>query len=317
MFKYILLILFVLLSFNVVLCDNITLPYTETSNFTKISIDYNNDNYTILTANENEIYEIIQYYKFGVLNVNEGIQTSNLSFINNYVNITISEKYNITDAFLSKKVDYELLIYENGILTTTQKNNYYVFTTSCFFAKTIYTFNTNEIIVYNRYADLKKFKNEVYYTLLLQKPLILDKIQLNFSTFNNNLGRNIWIEYIQVGVKPKSYYVKQLHPIIQLPYRIMDKWDSDNNILNLLLIISYLLKTLFFWIKVIYISFFTIMILILIGVIPFISLIQSNYPMEFINKLFSNYVLFINLLINIIKYTINLMIKLIELIPFI
>ncbi len=116
MFKYLFLILFILFSFNITVGEIINLPYTETSNTTQINIyEYNNNTYNILTLNDNEIYQITQYYKFGVLNVDEGIYYSNSSFIHNYINTTISEKYNITDALFSKKVNYDLIIYENNI----------------------------------------------------------------------------------------------------------------------------------------------------------------------------------------------------------
>ena len=321
MFKYLLLSLIILLSFNTVLGDTIHLPYTESSNFTKISIDYNDDNYTILTTNENEIYEIFFYYTFGTLTVDEGIYINNISFTNNYINVTISEKYNITDAFLSKKVNYELILYENNILTSTNKNEYYVFSTSCFFAKSTYTFDKYKIIINNKYSDLSGYViNE--YTLTLSQPLSLTKVFLNSSVPDKGIytsGRNIWIEYIKTGIRPKSYFINQLHPILQLPYKTLSfaGIDKENNILNMLLIISYILKSLFFWLKVIYTSLFTIIVLILIGVIPFISLTQTNNRNNFINKLISNYVLFFNIIINIVKYTINLIISLIGLIPFI
>ena len=315
MFKF-LLILFILFSFNTVLGDTIELPYTETSNLTKINTDFGYTEYTILTLNDNEIYQITQYYKFGVLNVDEGLYTSNISFTHNYINTTISEKYNITDALWSKKVNYELIIYENNILKSDSYKEYHVFSTSCFFSKTKYTFLTDEIIIKNTYSDLSGYNWDSYY-LSVKNNLILTNAVLNFTTDNVNTGRNIYIEYVYEGVKPKSYYIDKLNPILKLPYTLISQLDSNNNILNILLIMSYILNALFFWIKVLYTSMFTILIIILIAVIPFISLAQTNNRNEFINKLFSNYTKFFQILLNIVKYMINLIIKLIELIPFI
>ena len=318
MFKFLLLILFILFSFNTALGDTITMPYTETSNLTKINTDFGYTEYTILTLNDNEIYQITQYYKFGVLNVDEGVYTSNISFIHNYINTTISEKYNITDALFSKKVNYELIIYENDILKSDSYKEYYVFTTSCFFSKTKYTFLTDEIVIKNTYSDLSGYNWDSYY-LTVKNNLILTNAILNFTIDNVNTGRNIYIEYVYEGVKPKSYYVDKLNPILKLPYNILSVAgiDKENNILNILLIMSYILSALFFWIKVLYTSMFTILIIILIAVIPFISLAQTNNRNEFINKLFSNYTGFFQIILNIVKYMINLIIKLIELIPFI
>jgi hypothetical protein len=317
MFKYLLLILFILFSFNIVIGETITLPYTETSNTTEINIyEYDNNTYTILTLNDNEIYQISQYYKFGVLNVNEGVYYSNISFIHNYINTTISEKYNITDAFLSKKVNYDLLIYEDDILKSNSYKEYYVFSTSCYFSKSEYTFLTDEIIIKNTYSDLSGYNWDNYY-LSIQNNLILTDVNLSFNTDNEKSGRNIYIEYVYEGVKPKSYYIDKLNPILRLPYSLISGLDKDNNILNILLIMSYILSGLFFWTKVLYTSMFTILIIILIAVIPFISLSQTNNRNEFINKLFSNYTKLFQILLNIVKYMINLMIKIIELIPFI
>ena len=319
MIKQLFLILFILFSFNTVIGETITLPYTESSNSTQINIyEYNNESYTILTLNDNEIYQISQYYKFGVLNIDEGVYYSNTSFIYNYINTTISEKYNITDAFLSKKVNYDLSIYENNILKSNSYKEYYVFTTSCFFSKTEYTFLTDEIIIKNTYSDLSGYNWDNYY-LTVQNNLILTDVNLSFNTNNEKSGRNIHIEYIYEGIKPKSYYVDKLNPILRLPYNILSLAgiDKGNNILNILLIMTYILSSLFFWIKVLYASMFTILIIILIAVIPFISLSQTNNRNDFINKLFSNYTKLFQILLNIVKYMINLMIKIIELIPFI
>ena len=317
MFKF-LLILFILFSFNIALGDTITMPYTETSNLTKINTDFGYTEYTILTLNDNEIYQITQYYKFGVLNIDEGIYISNISFIHNYINTTISEKYNITDALFSKKVNYELIIYENNVLKSDSYKEYYVFTTSCFFSKTKYTFLTDEIVIKNTYSDLSGYNWDSYY-LSVKNNLILTNAILNFTTDNIYTGRNIYIEYVYEGVKPKSYYVDKLNPILKMPYNLLSVAgiDKENNILNILLIMSYILSGLFFWIKVLYTSMFTILIIILIAVIPFISLAQTNNRNDFINRLFSNYTKFFQIILNIVKYMINLMIKLIELIPFI
>jgi hypothetical protein len=342
MFKYLFLILFILFSFNIVIGETINLPYTETSNTTQINIyEYNNISYTILTLNDNEIYQITQCYKFGVLNINEGVYYSNSSFIHNYINTTISEKYNITDAFLSKKVNYELSIYENDILKSNSYKEYYVFSTSCYFSKSKYTFLTDEIIIKNTYSDLSGYNWDFYY-LTVQNNLILTDVNLSFNTNNDKSGRNIFVEYIFEGIKPKSYYIDKLNPILKLPYTLISGLDSNNNILNILLIMSYILSSLFFWIKVLYTSMFTILlimsyilsslffwikvlytsmftilIIILIALIPFISLQQSNNRNDFINKLFRNYTNFFQTILNIVKYMINLIIKLIELIPFI
>jgi hypothetical protein len=303
MLKQLFLILFILFSFNIVIGETITLSYTESN---------------ILTLNDNEIYQIFQYYKFGVLNVDEGLYISNTSFIHNYVNTTISEKYNITDALWSKKVNYDLSIYENDILKSNSYKEYYVFSTSCYFSKTEYTFLTDEIIIKNTYSDLSGYNWDNYY-LTVENNLILTDVNLSFNTNNEKSGRNIHVEYIYEGIKPKSYYIDKLNPILRLPYNILSLAgiDEGNNILNILLIMSYILSALFFWIKVLYTSMFTILIIILIAVIPFISLSQTNNRNDFINKLFSNYTKLFQILLNIIKYMINLMIKLIELIPFI
>ena len=319
--KYIFFILLILLSFNPVLGDYISLPYTDSFNYTWIDeYNYIDTEYNITTQNENEIYEITMYYSFSsIINVDEGLYIHNYTFMNNYVNTTISEKYNITDAFLSKKIDYELNVYENNILTSQKVNEYYVFTTSNNFAKTIYTFDINKIIITNKISNLEGYLTKKY-TLSLSQPLSITQITINSTVPDKGIyttGRKIYIEYIKIGERPKSYYINQLHPILQLPYKIIDKWDNNNSVLNILLITSYILKSLFFWLKVIYTSMFTILIITLIAIIPFISLQQSNNRNDFINKLFYNYSLFFNTMINIVKYMINLIIKLIELIPFI
>ena len=319
--KFLIFILFILLSFNPVLGDYISLPYTDSSNYTWIDqYNYIDTEYNITTQNDNEIYEITMYYSFSsIINVDEGIYIHNYTFMNNYVNTIISEKYNITDAFLSKKVNYELNVYENDILTSQKINSYYVFTTANNFAKSVYTFDTNEIIITNVISNLEGYLTKEY-TLTLSQPLSLTQITINSTVPDKGIyttGRKIYLEYIKTGEKPKSYYVKQLHPILQLPYRLISSWDNNNNVLNILLITSYILKSLFFWIKVLYTSMFTILIITLIAIIPFISLQQTNNRNDFINKLFYNYSLFFNMMINIVKYMINLIIKLIELIPFI
>lgn len=317
MFKYLLLILFILFSFNIVIGETIILPYTETSNTTEINIyEYDDNTYNILTLNDNEIYQIFQHYKFGVLNVDEGLYISNISFIHNYINTTISEKYNITDAFLSKKVNYSLCIYQNNNLTSKSYNEYHIFSTSCYFSNTKYIFLTDEIIIKNTYSDISGY-NWNYYYLSVQNNLILTDVNLSFNTDNVKPGRNIYIEYVYEGIKPKSYYIDKLNPILRLPYTLISSLDGENNILNILLIMSYILSGLFFWTKVLYTSMFTILIIILIAVIPFISLSQTNNRNEFINKLFSNYTKLFQILLNIVKYMINLIIKIIELIPFI
>ena len=319
--KFLIFILFILLSFNPVLGDYISLPYTDSSNYTWIDqYNYIDTEYNITTQNDNEIYEITMYYSFSsIINVDEGIYIHNYTFMNNYVNTTISEKYNITDALWSKKVNYKLNVYENNILSSQKINSYYVFTTSNNFAKSIYTFDTNEIIITNVISNLEGYLTKEY-TLTLSQPLSLTQITINSTVPDKGIyttGRKIYLEYIKTGEKPKSYYVKQLHPILQLPYRLISSWDNNNNVLNILLITSYILKSLFFWIKVLYTSMFTILIITLIAIIPFISLQQTNNRNDFINKLFYNYSLFFNMMINIVKYMINLIIKLIELIPFI
>lgn len=315
MIKPLLIFLFILLSFNTVLGETINLSYTDTSNITQINIDYNSNNYTILALNDNEIYKIEQKYKFGTLIINEGNYISNISFIHNYDNITISENYNISDALFSKKVNYSLSIYKNNELNSVSHNDYYVFTTSCYFAKTRYIFLTDEIEIKNTYSDISGY-NWHFYNLDISNNLIITNVNLTFTNISDN-GRNIYIEWVYEGVKPKSYYIEKLNPILRLPYTLISSFDSDNNILNILLITTYILTSMFFWIKVLYTSMFTILIIILIAVIPFISLSQSNNRNDFINRLFSNYTKLFQIMLNIVKYMINLIIKLIELIPFI
>ena len=197
--KYIFLIFFILISFNSVLCESVYLPYTETSNKTQINNDFNNNTYSIYTLNDNEIYQIKNYYKFGLLSVNEGIYISNISFIHNYFNTTISEKYNITDAILSKKVTWDLLIYENDILTSNKHKEYYIFTTSCYHAKTKYTFLTDEI----------KIENDDPFTKIISIPSGDEKKEI--ETFFSNLNALIKkIDRMQINIDIISNFLSTL-----------------------------------------------------------------------------------------------------------
>lgn len=312
MIKHFLFIFFVLISCSLVSAEDVFLNYTTSSELYKVNYPHDDNNYTIITSNDNEIYDIEMFYRFGLITVNEGVYYSNITFFDRLYNTTISEKYTISDDFLSKKVLHNVYIYHDDEKMSGTKKEYNVFTTSAFFSKTTFTFFENNIKVVSSHSSTAGYYDETS-ILPLAHPLSLTNVNLS----SNNLDRIIWAEYIKTGEKPKSYYIDQLSPILSLPYKLIQGWDDDNNILNVLLIISYFLKAFFFWIKVIYQSLFTIIILILIAVIPFISYTQSNNSQTFISKTANNYSIFFNLIIKTIKYIINMLIKLIELIPFI
>ena len=312
MLKHFLFIFFILISCSLVSGEDVYLNYTSSSELYKVNYPHDDNNYTIITSNDNEIYDIEMFYRFGLVTVNEGVYYSNITFFDRLYNTTISEKYTITDDFLSKKVLHNVYIYHDDEKMSGTKKEYNVFSTSPFFSKTTFTFFENNIKVVSSHSSTAGYYDETS-ILPLVHPLSLTNINLS----SNNLDRIIWVEYIKTGEKPKSYYIDQLSPILSLPYKLIQGWDDDNNILNVLLIISYFLKAFFFWIKVIYQSLFTIIILTLIAVIPFISYTQSNNSQTFISKMGDNYSIFFNLIIKTIKYIINMLIKLIELIPFI
>ena len=312
MIKHFLFIFFILFSCSLVSAEDVFLNYTTSSELYKVNYPHDDNSYTIITSNDNEIYDINMYYRFGLISVNEGVYYSNITFFDRLYNITISEKYNITDDFLSKKVVHKVYIYHDNEKMSGYKTEYNVFTTSAFFAKTTFTFFEDNIKVVSSHSSTIG-----YYDKTSVLPLVHSLSLTNVNLSSNNLDRIIWLNYIKAGEKPKSYYIDQLSPILSLPYKLIQSQDDNNNILNVLLIISYFLNAFFFWVKVIYQSLFTIIILILIGVIPFISYTQSDNPQMFINKMGNNYSIFFNLIIKTIKYMINLVIKLIELIPFI
>ena len=312
MIKHFLFIFFVLISCSLTSAEDVFLNYTTSSELYKVNYPHDDNSYTIITSNDNEIYDINMYYRFGLVTVNEGVYYSNITFFNRLYNTTISERYTIIDDFLSKKVLHNVYIYHDNEKMSGTKKEYNVFTTSPFFSKTTFTFFEDNIKVVSTHSCTAGYYDETS-ILPLVHPLSLTNVNLS----SNNLDRIIWLNYIKTGEKPKSYYIDQLSPILSSPYKLIQTWDEDNNILNVLLIISYFLKAFFFWVKVIYQSLFAIIILTLIAVIPFISYTQSNSNQTFINKLFNNYSIFFKGIIKVIKYIINLIISLIGLIPFI
>ena len=314
MIRKILLLFFIFFAIHSVCAENIDLPYTDISNVSTFSMyDVSNNNISVYA--NNQIYCIDKRYNFkrtSLLSLEHGTYYNNISFQHEYINTTISEQFIISNAFLSKKVKYTLNTFENDILSNTKVNTYYVFSTTNNFAKTKIKFIDNEISIEHKYTDIHGY-NTLNYQLTIDKQLILTNCILDNTIYITHYS----IEYVILGIKPKSYYVNKLNPILQLPYTIISGFDDNNTILNILIITSYLLSIILFWIKVIYQSFFILLFLILVGVIPFISYTQSTNPKDFITELFNNYNKFFNIIINFIKYIIELIITLIGLLPFI
>ena len=317
MYKHLLFILIILFSCNISLGENVILPYTDTSNYSYITgiHTYTNYSYDIITQNNNEVYSIENYYQFGENRVKDGVYIYNTSFLISTGNFTYSEKFNITNNIFSKKIDYTFTTYLNSVPTSIIKNEYNTFKASAFFVTTKYTFVNEKILTTNKYTSTKGSYTTEYTTIFNEKLTITD---INSTCNVDYFGyRKINVQYIKIGERPKEYFIEQLPPLFELPYKLIQGYDDGNLILNFLLITSYIFKVLVFWVKVIYQSLFTLFILSIIGVIPFISYTQSKTPQEFINRLGINYTSFINLIINSVKYIINLIIKIIELIPFI
>lgn len=315
MFKFLFFILIILFSCNVSLGENIILPYTDISNKSEITDGYNTNSYDVVTESNNEIYSVFYSYQFGDFKVTNGEYICNTTFLTSMGNITISESFIISSGIFSKNVNYNLTTYLNEDEQSTNQNNYNVFKTSAFFTNTKYSFVNEKLFIRNKRVTTKGI---IYQdsTLTLTEKISLSNVNLTCN-FDSSGYRKIIIEYIQIGQIPKSYYVEQLHPMLELPYKIIQGYDDGNLILNFLLISSYIVKVLIFWVKVLYQSLFTLFLLTLIGIIPFISYTQSRTPQQFINRLGVNYTSFIYLIINSVKYIINLIIKIVELIPFI
>lgn len=315
MYKFLFFILIILFSCNITLAENVILPYTDTSNKSEITNGYNTNTYDVVTESNNEIYSVFYSYQFGDFKVTNGEYICNTTFLTSMGNITVSENFIITSGIFSKNVNYTLSTYLNGNQESIQYESYNVFKTSAFFTNTKYSFINEKLFIKNKRVTTKGiiYQDSI---LTLTEKISLSNVNLTCN-FDSSGYRKIIIEYIQIGQIPKSYYVEQLHPMLELPYKIIQGYDDGNLILNFLLISSYIVKVLIFWIKVLYQSLFTLFILTLIGIIPFISYTQSKTPQEFINRLGVNYTSFIYLIINSVKYIINLIIKIVELIPFI
>lgn len=315
MYKFLFFILIILFSCNITLAENVILPYTDISNKSEITNGYNTNTYDVVTESNNEIYSVFYSYQFGEFKVTNGEYICNTTFLTSMGNITVSESFIISSGIFSKNVNYTLSTYLNGNQESIQYEKYNVFKTSAFFTNTKYSFINEKLFIKNKRVTTKGI---IYQdsTLTLTEKISLSNVNLTCN-FDVSGYRKIVIEYIQIGQIPKSYYVEQLHPMLELPYKIIQGYDDGNLILNFLLISSYIVKVLIFWIKVLYQSLFTLFILTLIGIIPFISYTQSKSPQEFINRLGVNYISFVYLIINSVKYIINLIIKIVELIPFI
>lgn len=313
--KY-LFFIFLLFFIHPVLAETIQLPYTDNTNVSVITEYplFDNTTYIYITGNDNEIYSIESMYYFSTdkLHVDNGVYINNLSFTYGINNYTITEIYTIENGFLFfKDVTRELIVYEDSIETNRINKEFSTFYTAPNFAYSKYTFLTNKIIYENRYSSLKGYISYKA-TLDLQYNLVLTKLEQS-----GNLSRSVTITYIKIGDKPKSYYIGNLNPIFKLPYKLIERFDGDNNILNVLLIVTFFLKALFFWITVIYHSFFIIQFLILAVLIPVFSVSKSKNPKQFIELIIDNYARYFRILIKIFRYIIDLIIKLIELIPFI
>lgn len=315
MYKFLFFILIILFSCNISLGENVILPYTDISNKSEITDGYNTNSYDVVTESNNEIYSVFYSYQFGDFKVTNGEYICNTTFLTSLGNITVSESFIITSGIFSKNVNYTLSTYLNENQESIQYEKYNVFKTSAFFTNTKYSFINEKLLIKNKRVTTKGiiYQDSV---LTLTEKISLSNVNLTCN-FDVSGYRKIIIEYIQIGQIPKSYYIEQLHPMLELPYKLIQGYDDGNLILNFLLISSYIVKVLIFWIKVLYQSLFTLFILTLIVIIPFISYTQSKTPHEFINKLGINYTSFIYLIINSVKYIINLIIKIIELIPFI
>lgn len=315
MYKVLFFILIILFSCNITLAENVILPYTDISNKSEITNGYNTNTYDVVTESNNEIYSVFYSYQFGEFKVTNGEYICNTTFLTSLGNITVSESFIISSGIFSKNVNYTLSTYLNGNQESIQYEKYNVFKTSAFFTNTKYSFINEKLFIRNKRVTTKGI---IYQdsTLTLTEKISLSNVNLTCN-FDVSGYRKIVIEYIQIGQIPKSYYVEQLHPMLELPYKIIQGYDDGDLILNFLLISSYIVKVLIFWIKVLYQSLFTLFILTLIGIIPFISYTQSKIPQEFINRLEVNYTSFVYLIINSVKYIINLIIKIVELIPFI
>lgn len=312
------LIIFILIFFfciSGVDAEIVYLPYTDTSNSTVI-VDYptvTNETYIYISGVDNEIYSIKSMYKFSdELYINNGVYINNLSFLYNIHNITLSEVYTITNGFLfTKEVKRELFVYEDNVLSSTVLKEFTVFKTAPYFAASTYTFLNSEIKYKNEYSSTKGFTIGEY---SLDLPY---QVTVNQLTQSGNLPHTITLQYVKTGEKPKSYYVSKLNPIFKYPYKIIQSFDGDNYLLNILLILSYLLKAVFFWFKVIYQSFFVIQFFILGVIIPAISLSNSRNPKGFLQESIKYYAGYFNMVIRIIRYVVDLIISLIKAIPFI
>ena len=308
----ILLILF-LLFIPLGLCDEIELPYTETANISQINY-LNDTNNNISLLHDNSLYSMENNYIFGYGGIIEGDYTHTTIFNDN---LKIIEFFDIEDAFLHKKVNYTISIYNNDVLIDSIYFKYIVYETSGNTnTKSLFIFNENEISYNMRYTDGLSYKeyNSIFIT---QKNNLINHIN-SISDYEDLSVCLQQITYITEGNKPKSYYIEKLNPLLRTPYKfLLDNYDDDNNLLNFFLLISYILSGVFFWIKIIYSSLFAIYIIIILGLIPLISYVNSVRRIDFIYELVNNYKRFGEIHIKLINWFIITMIRIIGLIPFI
>lgn len=322
MIKYFFLIIFIILSINTCNAEDIYLNYTDSTDIYIFSSTQVQPDYNFTLDMDNNVYYITSNIRYGVYVVTNGVYYNNLSFNHDSSNYLISEKYDIDDYTLwwifdnpiGKKVNYSLDIYKNNEIIQKEHNKYYIFKSSTTFSKTQYTFILNELQIINTYSSIESRKKEQY-NYKFENEILINQFSINNIIIGSLNSVTYYIEYVKIGDKPKSYYIDQLHPLFKTPYNAIGKhFDKNNSFLNILLIVSYLLRGLFFWIKVIYLSLFTIIIIILIGVIPLYSFITSYNRQTFIHKLFSTYRYSFMLCIKIIKYITHLIIEMLKII---
>lgn len=314
LFCVILLTLFIpLVSASV---DNVFLDYTDTYNSYSHTMENNTLLLNLSADNSFDNVEIRQINPFAV-----GTYYHNISFYSLDHEYLITNRYDIT-GLLIYTVIHNCSVYNDGILRNSQIKEYKALslTASVFRSKMHFgSFSADyPDRIYNEFFVSTWKGIESYFMYVSEIPQTdqenIRSMRLTKSSAFSTISTVT--SYKLTGTYSEEYYIEQLSGPLEFFYRFGFKYlDADKSILNVMLITGYIFDILMFWIIVIAQSFFILLFLFMILIIPMCAYWNSSTQKGFIDTLVTYYSRFFWGLITILKYIIDIGIALLKLIP--
>jgi len=277
------------------------------------------NNTLLLNLTADNSYDNIEIRQINPFTV--GTYYHNISF---YV---LDHEYLITNRYdISGSLIYTVLhncsVYNDGVLRNSQIEEYKALSLTASVFRSKLHFGSFNVDYPNRIDNeffISTWKGiESYFMYVTEIPASdqenIRSLKLTKSSSFSAL--NTVITYKATGLPSEEYYIEQLVGPLEFLYKYGFKYvDNDKSILTIMLIAGYIFEILMFWVIVIAESFFILLFLFMILVIPMCAYWNSSTQKGFIDTVIIYYSKFFRVLITILRYMVDLGIAVIKLIP--